>query len=77
MPCFALVSYFGLVSISIGFSSFGKFFFGITYPCMLCYALDSLYSLIRQYEITRWSQETRETKIEKGKWFEQGRVHHF
>ena len=25
MPCFALVSYFGLVLISIGFSSFGKF----------------------------------------------------
>ena len=47
MPCFALVSYFSLVSISIGFSSFGKFCFGITYPCMLCYALDSLYSLIR------------------------------
>ena len=42
MPCFALVSYFGF-----GFSSFGKFCFGITYPCMLCYALDSLYSLIR------------------------------
>ena len=45
MPCFALVSYFSLVSI--GFSSFGKFCFGITYPCMLCYALDSLYSFIR------------------------------
>ena len=27
MPCFALVSYFGWVSISIGFSSFGKFEF--------------------------------------------------
>ena len=47
MPCFALVSYFCLVSISIGFSSFGKFFFGITYPCILCSALDSLYSFIR------------------------------
>ena len=47
MPCFTLVSYFGLVSISIGFSSFGKFCIGITYPCMLCYAIDSLYSLIR------------------------------
>ena len=47
MPCFALVSYFCLVSISIGFSSFGNFFFGITYPCMLCYSLDSLYYVIR------------------------------
>ena len=47
MPSFALVSYFCLVSISIDFSSFGNLFFGITYPCMLCYALDSLYSLIR------------------------------
>ena len=47
MPCFALVSYFGFGFDSIGFSSFGKFCFGITYPCMLCYALDSLYSLIR------------------------------
>ena len=47
MPCFSLVSYFGLVSISIGFSTFGNFFFGITYPCMLCYPLDSVYSLIR------------------------------
>ena len=44
MPCFALLSYFGLVSISIGFSSFGKFCFDITYPCMLCYALDFVFS---------------------------------
>ena len=47
MPCFALVPYFGLVSISIGFPSFENFCFGITYPCMRYYALDSLYSLIR------------------------------
>ena len=47
MPCFALVSYFGFSFDFDCFSSFGKFCFGITYPCMLCYALDSLYSLIR------------------------------
>ena len=35
--------------------------------------------LLDYYEITRWSQETRETKKEKEKenWFEQGPVHYF
>ena len=33
--------------------------------------------LLDYYEITRWSQETRETKTEKENWFEQGPVHYF